>query len=519
MKAHGARWGRPAAESLEAAKRRFTELLGQEGVQAEGPLFSEFHDPFEGPGAVDHQPSLVVQPASVEEVQGVLRLATELGVHLWTSSMGRNFGYGGSAPVVDGGVVLNLRRMNRVLEIDVAQGYAMIEPGVSFAQLYEALREQDAPLMMSVPDLGWGSITGNALEHGYGYNVMGDHASAVCGMEVVLADGTLLRTGQGALPGSPLWACHRRGYGPSLDSLFMQSNFGVVTKAGLWLMPRPEIFATGTITCQGEDDIVPLVDMIRGLLREGVLQGVPMIVGSPDDADGEEAGAGRFTNANLRQVLRPGRWSVRIGLYGDARMVATRRAILESAVAGLEGAVLDLRTYPGDAGRDVVEPRDLIPAGIPNQVLLERLRAVFGETLGHMDFSPVVPLTGEFAQRIDRLVRATVAKYGLIAPVGFLLNQRSMVSACLVMFDASDAARVALARDAVREMYDRIAEWGCAPYRSHISLADHVAGKFAFNGHALGQTYSRIKDALDPAGILSPGNHGIWPGSPAAAAD
>ncbi|OYX62213.1 MAG: hypothetical protein B7Y88_14585, partial [Sphingomonadales bacterium 32-64-17] len=288
MQPQGRPWARPSADVLENARERFSRLLGAEGVQAEGPLFAEFHDPFEGPDAVGHQPSLVVQPASVEEVQAVLKLATELGVHLWTSSMGRNFGYGGSAPVVDGGVVLNLRRMNRVLEIDVAQGYALIEPGVSFAQLYDALREQDAPLMMSVPDLGWGSIIGNALEHGYGYNVMGDHASAICGMEAVLADGTLLRTGQGALPGSPLWACHRRGYGPSLDSLFMQSNFGVVTKAGLWLMPRPEIFATGTITCQGENDIAPLVDMIRGLLREGVLQGVPMIVGSPDDVDGEE---------------------------------------------------------------------------------------------------------------------------------------------------------------------------------------------------------------------------------------
>ncbi|WP_206742904.1 FAD-binding oxidoreductase [Erythrobacter sp. SG61-1L] len=512
MQPQGRPWARPSADVLENARERFSRLLGIEGVQAEGPLFAEFHDPFEGPDPVGHQPSLVVQPASVEEVQAVLRLATELGVHLWTSSMGRNFGYGGSAPVVDGGVVLNLRRMNRVLEIDVAQGYALIEPGVSFAQLYATLREQNAPLMMSVPDLGWGSIIGNALEHGYGYNVMGDHASAICGMEAVLADGTLLRTGQGGLPGSPLWACHRRGYGPSLDSLFMQSNFGVVTKAGLWLMPRPEIFVTGTITCRGEDDIVPLVDTIRGLLREGVLQGVPMIVGTPDEAEADEAGLGRFTLANLKQVLRPGRWSVRLGLYGDARMVAARRAILESAVAALSGAELELRTYPGDVGPETVEPRDLIPAGIPNQVLLERLKGVFGETLGHMDFSPVVPLTGEAAQRVDRLVRETMARYGLIAPVGFLLNQRSMVSACMVMFDASDAARVQLAREAVREMYDRIAEWGCAPYRSHICLADHVAGKFSFNGHALGQTYSRIKDALDPAGILSPGNHGIWPG-------
>jgi 4-cresol dehydrogenase (hydroxylating) len=68
----------------------------------------------------------------VEQVQAAVRIAAELGVHLWTSSMGRNFGYGGSAPAVSGGIVLNLRRMNRILDIDAKQGFALIEPGVTF---------------------------------------------------------------------------------------------------------------------------------------------------------------------------------------------------------------------------------------------------------------------------------------------------------------------------------------------------------------------------------------------------
>jgi 4-cresol dehydrogenase (hydroxylating) len=124
-----------ASELVDRAQSRFTALLGADAVQQEGALFGEFRDPFEGPHARGHQPSLVVQPGSVEEVQATVRIAGELGLSLWTSSMGRNYGYGGSAPVVDGAVVLNLRRMNRILEIDARQGYARIEPGVSFAQL------------------------------------------------------------------------------------------------------------------------------------------------------------------------------------------------------------------------------------------------------------------------------------------------------------------------------------------------------------------------------------------------
>lgn len=501
----------PSPALIERAADRFTQLLGTDAVHREGRNLAEFRDPFEGPAATAHQPSFVIQPETVEQVQAAVRIAAELGVHLWTSSMGRNFGYGGSAPAVSGGIVLNLRRMNRILDIDAKQGFALIEPGVTFHRLYEELRAQDAPLMMSVPDLGWGSIIGNALEHGYGYNVHGDHASALCGLEAVLADGTLLRTGQGAISNSPVWSCHRRGFGPSLDELFKQSNFGVVTKAGLWLMPRPETIVTGTIRCEGDGDIVPMIDMLRRLMHEGVLQGVPMIVGTPADTENEDAGNGAFTMSNLRQVLRPGRWNARIGLYGPARMVEARRALLEEACATLPGAVLELRTYSGEAGPDEVEPRDLISAGIPNQVLLERLHGIFGPRIGHMDFSPVLPFTGEAALKAEALVRETLDRYGLVGPFGLLLTGRSMVSASMILFDTADAEQVETTRNAVREMYDRAAEWGCTGYRAHVSLVDHVAAKFDFNDHALGKTYARLKQAFDPAGILSPGNHGIWP--------
>lgn len=499
--------GTIAPADMDNACQRFSSLLGKEALLRDKAA-SEFRDPFEGPGATDHQPEFVVQPSSVEEVQACLRLAAELGVHLWTSSMGRNFGYGGSAPVVNGGIVLNLRRLNRVLDIDTRQCCAILEPGVTFHALYQELRRRDAPLMMSVPDLGWGSVIGNALDHGYGYNIHGDHASALCGLEVVLANGDLVRTGQGAVAESPLWASHRRGFGPAIDDLFKQSNFGVVTKAGLWLSPRPEIIVTGTIRCEGDEDIIALIDILRDLLLQGVLQGVPMIVGTPS-AESDRNGDGAFTMANLRKVLRPGRWNARIGLYGHEAMVNARRRVLEDALAAIPGVQLELRTYPGDAGPEDVEPRDLIAVGIPNQVLLERLHDVFGKSVGHMDFSPVLPATGEAALKTEALVRAALHKHDLVGPFGLLLTGRSMISASMFMFDAADREQVLRCRKAVRELYDQAAAWGCTAYRAHVSLVDHVAGKLDFNDHAMAKLQRAIKGALDPAGILSPGNHGI----------
>ncbi|MDD0857744.1 hypothetical protein NHF46_08275 [Arthrobacter alpinus] len=105
-------------------------------------------------------------------------------------------------------------------------------------------------------------------------------------MEVVLASGDVVRTGLGAMTNSPMWQRHKRGFGPSLDSLFMQSNFGIVSKMGVWLMPEPEVFATGSIICHNDEDIAPLIDALRPLVLDGTIQGLPLITSSPEPEDG-----------------------------------------------------------------------------------------------------------------------------------------------------------------------------------------------------------------------------------------
>ena len=87
-----------------------------------------------------------------------------------------------------GSVVVNLRRMNRVLEIDEELGYAVVEPGVRWFDLYEAIQAGGHRLMLSCADLGWGSVIGNTLDHGCTYLPYGVDMAAQCGMEVVLAD-------------------------------------------------------------------------------------------------------------------------------------------------------------------------------------------------------------------------------------------------------------------------------------------------------------------------------------------
>ena len=144
----------------------FRGVVGADAVLTGEDDLREFRDPFWHLAWNDYEAAAVVQPQSVEEIQAIVRIANEQRVPLWVTSQGRNNGYGGSSPRVRGSVVVNLRRMNRVLEINEELGYAVVEPGVRWFDLYDAIKAGDHKLMLSCADLGWGSVIGNTLDHG-----------------------------------------------------------------------------------------------------------------------------------------------------------------------------------------------------------------------------------------------------------------------------------------------------------------------------------------------------------------
>src|SRR5262249_60668285 len=177
--------------------------------------------------------------------------------------------------VYSGSVVLDLKRMNRVLELDERNAFALVEPGVSYFDLYNAVTEKGLDVWIDPPDQGWGSVIGNALDGGGGWTAspFRDHFGAHCGMEVVLANGEVVRTGMGALPNSKSWQHNRWGYGPWVDGLFRQGNMGVVTKMGFYMMPRPEAYISARVEVFNRDDIVPLVDVLNLLENQHVVNG------------------------------------------------------------------------------------------------------------------------------------------------------------------------------------------------------------------------------------------------------
>ena len=71
--------------------------------------------------------------------------------------------------MLSGSVVLDLKRMNRILEVNERNAYVLVEPGVSYFDLYRYIQEKGLKLWVDVPDPGWGSPVGNALDRGGGY--------------------------------------------------------------------------------------------------------------------------------------------------------------------------------------------------------------------------------------------------------------------------------------------------------------------------------------------------------------
>ncbi|MFF3559098.1 FAD-binding oxidoreductase [Streptomyces sp. NPDC002574] len=177
-------------------------------------------------------PAVVCLPRTVEEVRHIMRTATALRVPV--VPQGARTGLSGAANASEGCVVLSLTRMNRVLEIDPVDRVAVVEPGVVNAALSRAVAERG---LYYPPDpSSWEQCTiGGNIGTGSGglccvkYGVTAEY---VLGLDVVLADGRLLRTGRRTAKGVA-------GY--DLTRLFVGSegSLGIVVRAILALKPAP----------------------------------------------------------------------------------------------------------------------------------------------------------------------------------------------------------------------------------------------------------------------------------------
>ncbi|MET4639253.1 FAD-binding oxidoreductase [Mycetocola sp. 2940] len=500
---------------------RFRDVLDEGAVIVDREGRNDFRDPYWFQDDLTYDSSAVLLPSSTEQVQAVVRIANEFGVPLWTSSLGKNNGYGGPSPRVAGSVLLSLRRMNRVIEINPTLAYAVVEPGVSWLDLHQALQDGGHDdLLVSVPDLGWGSVIGNTLDSGVTYLPLGTDFQAPTGMEVVLADGTLLRTGMGGIPGSKAWHVYKRGLGPVLDPLFVQSNFGIVTQMGYWLMRKPEAYAPLFLTVPQDSQLEQAIDILRELRLSGIIRGVPVMQNTitlashfPELLGKMQGSSGTFSDDQLQELADAsgvGRWGMRTAVWGDEVVVQHHVDRITAAWSAIEGSRVDhARTYLSGEWDEIVHFVDKVQAGIPSLDMLDALP----EHVGHVGFSPAVPLVGENVREVVDLLESIVvsqAQVNFVAGI-CVASERSALIVSGLAFDTTDEQQTKTAFDTVKTMVREAGKLGYGEYRAHLDFMELAAEQYSFGDHAYRRFVEKIKDAVDPAGILSPGRHGIWP--------
>jgi 4-cresol dehydrogenase (hydroxylating) len=487
-----------------AALDEFRNAVGGEWVFSSDDdvaLYRDAYSPFWGEPE-ERLASAAVAPSTAEEVQAVVRAANARRIPLYPISTGRNLAYGGSAPVYSGSVVLDLKRMNRVIEVNERNAYALVEPGVSYFDLYNYIEERGLDVWIDPPDPGWGSVIGNALDGGGGWTAypFRDHFGAHCGMEVVLGDGEIVRTGMGAVPNSKTWQQNKWGYGPWVDGLFRQGNMGVVTKMGFWLMPRPEAYISATVQVFKERDVIPLMDTLNLLENQHVVNGSTQL------------GGGGFGGGPA--------WTLTLPIYGPERVIRAQLEYAREKFAAIDGA----RFEEGELIRTPLSPEDrervrLVNFGIPNLStfsLLGRSPMQPNPPGGHIGFSPILPRDGEELIKFRDFYRTNLAEVtggenlGIVGPV-FMTNwERSLVG--LIMFPISkNAEENRKVRAAFERWVELAAAQGWAEYRAPTVFQDAIAETYSYNNHALRRLRERIKDAVDPNGILAAGRYGVWP--------
>ena len=506
--------------------------------------------------------SAVVYPGSRDEVCTIVKIAARHRLPVWTFSKGKNWGYGATMAARNGAVILILERMNRILEVNEDLAYAVIEPGVTYKQLSDHLKSRATKLWADCTDsTPEGSVLGNALDRGLGHTPYGDHFANLCGLEVVLADGEVIQTGA-ARPDSPAWHTFKWGAGPYVEGLFSQSNFGIVTQAGIWLMPEPEAFQAFFCEVEQEKNLPAVLDSLRRLALAGAVRGtahlindilfLSMLMQYPHELRQGQPCLSDDTRSEIRSRYGISPWTLTSGLYGTAAQVKANRDLIQRELKSygkltfvdrsdltvfewltrfvkrtqhlplLSGVSRLLRNFL--IGRLPMEGFEVIPnavsllQGVPGEFIVRfayfksrQARPIADvdparDGCGLIWFAPVAPLTGSHISRVLDLCRPVFRQHGFDFSVSLIVvNPRSAVLLMEIFYDKADTDETARARLLYEELRSLTEREGYQQYRTNVS-----------NMHQLlepAPQYQRflhsMKKAVDPSGTLAPGRYGI----------
>ena len=419
-----------------------------------------------------HEPEVVVFARSTSDVNRLLQFASVKKIPV--TSRGGGFGYVGGCVPVRGGIVLSLVQMNRIKEVNFADAVAIVEPGVFTAGLKAAVRAQKLfypPDPASMKDC---TIGGNVATNAGGPRCLkyGVTRNYVIGLEVVLANGDVVRTGG---------RVHKNKTGFDLIGLFVGSEgmLGVVTEITLRLLPLPPARATLSAAFA---TATQAAEAVQAIFAAGFLPA------SLEIADHFTLEAARRDFRKM--IVPPGNAHLLVDLDGQEESVRSEAEAIRELLATKKPNSLEIATGEADCEK------------------LWALRREFSNSLRatgltKLNEDVVVPRSHlvdlmEFAEKLH-------AKHGFpIACFGHAGDGNIHVNIMADRYNRDPAVRDKV-EQALDDLFAQVLAWGGVITGEHgIGLAKKRWWPDA-TSEVVRELHRKLKHALDPHGILNPG--------------
>ncbi len=442
-------------------------------------------------------PNMVVQPATVNDVSEILKVANKFKVPV--QCQGRGLSMAGIQMLLSGGILIDLRRMDKILEVNDESGYAVIEPGVSFSALNNYLKENHP---MFRPDTiyapGRSSIIGNLVLDGHmrwgtKYGSPYDHLLSA---EVVLPTGDIAHVGSRGLTKS--WHC--RNCTPDLLGLFSggwHGTTGIVTKASVRILPVPKYEEKAAVLTF---DVDSTCEIPRRLARTHSMDAVATV-------DWRFAIVLTQKSKNVPSEVPAdfptGITEVIFSSYETEEELNGKRKTLQSVTDKLKAQVV-----PHDfAGPEVTRQLEL-PTILGSPDGGGMIFAGAGEGSGLSWVGGI----GEdrFFKDLYLGTEKIFKKYPPLVPQLFMHPIKWGHAGCfreIVSFDMGDPEQVANVRKAHEEMIRLFYGMGYVLYKPPQKATDIAMKEYADEGFR--DLMKKVKDTLDPNGIMAPNRWGI----------
>lgn len=238
--------------------RALEDAVGSDYVSVEDFVLYTYSRGIDG-ALEEVMPEYVVRPGSTDDVSRVVKVANKYKVPIVPRGGGCCL-MGGSKPIEKGGIVMDMTRMNRLLDINFEAMTVSVECGITWAKLNTLLFEKGYYTGTLGPGSGMSATVGGGLSHhsvgGGGATKYGTCSEHCVALEVVLPQGDVVQTGSNASVYIKEPFC-RLGLGPDLLSIFLGDNgiFGIKTKATLEIFPRPEYHECKTFVVENPGDL------------------------------------------------------------------------------------------------------------------------------------------------------------------------------------------------------------------------------------------------------------------------